>query len=168
MSSAIRVRTDYTAEALRRFAKRSKCSRQSRRFLSLAAICDGMSRWQAARIGGMDRQTLRDWVHRFNATGPEGLLDRWDNGSVRRLSPQQLDELASLVETGPDPETDGVVRWRRVDLKRVIEERFGVVYCERYVSQILCDLGFSHMSAHPRHPRQDARIIAAFKSLSSA
>jgi len=128
-----------------------------------AAICDAMSRADAARIGGMDRQTLRDWVHRFNADGPEGLLDRWDNGSVRRLSSQQLDELASLVETGPDPKTDGVVRWRRVDLKRLTEERFGVVYCERYVSQILHDLGFSHMSARPQHPRQDARVIAALK-----
>jgi len=166
MSATIPIRTDYTAEALRSFAKRSKCSRQSRRLLSLAAVYDGMSRADAARIGGMDRQTLRDWVHRFNADGPEGLLDRWDNGSVRRLSPQQLDELVSLVETGPDPETDGVVRWRRVDLKRVIEERFGVVYCERYVSQILHDLGFSHMSARPQHPRQDARVIAAFKKTS--
>jgi len=166
MSSAIPIRTDYSAEALRRLAQRSKCSRQSRRLLSLAAICDGMSRADAARIGGMDRQTLRDWVHRYNADGPEGLLDRWDNGSVRRLSPQQLDELVSLVETGPDPETDGVVRWRRVDLKRVIEMRFGVVYCERYVSQILHDLGFSHMSARPQHPRQDARVITAFKKTS--
>ncbi len=166
MSSAIPIRTDYTADELRRLAKRSKCSRQSRRLLSLAAICDGMSRADAARIGGMDRQTLRDWVHRFNAGGPGGLLDHWDNGSVRRLSPQQLGELASLVETGPDPETDGVVRWRRVDLKRVIEDRFGVFYCERYVSQILHDLGFSHMSARPRHPKQDAKVIAAFKKTS--
>ncbi|VAW05492.1 Mobile element protein [hydrothermal vent metagenome] len=168
MSATIPIRTDYTAVTLRQLAKRSKCSRQSRRLLSLAAVYDGMSRADAARIGGMDRQTLRDWVHRFNADGPEGLLDRWDNGSVRRLSPQQLDELVSLVQTGPDPETDGVVRWRRVDLKRVIEARFGVVYCERYVSQILCDLGFSHISARPKHPKQDARVIAAFKSLSSA
>ena len=72
----------------------------------------------------------------------------------------------AFVETGPDPETDGVVRWRRVDLKRVIEARFGVVYCERYVSQILHDLGFSHISARPQHPRQDARVIATFKKTS--
>jgi len=168
MSAAIPIRTDYTAEDLRALARQSKCSRRSRRFLSLAAVCDGMSRADAARVGGMDRQTLRDWVHRFNADGPEGLLDRWDNGSHRRLSPQQLGELASLVETGPDAETDGVVRWRRVDLKRVIEERFGVVYCERYVSQIVHDLGFSHMSPRPRHPRQDAKVIAAFKKTSPA
>ena len=85
---------------------------------------------------------------------------------MRRLSPHQLDELASIVETGPDPESDGIVRWRRIDLKRIIEERFGVIYSERYVSQLLDDLGFSHMSARPRHPGQDARIIEAFKKTS--
>jgi len=168
MSAALRIRTDYTAAALRKLAIRTKCSRQSRRLLSIAAIYDGMSRADAARIGGMDRQTLRDWVIRFNEAGPEGLMDRWDNGSVRRLSGEQLEDLASLVETGPDPETDGVVRWRRVDLKRVIEERFGVVYSERYVSQILNDLGFSHMSARPRHPGQDENRLETFKKTGPA
>lgn len=166
MSAALDVRSDYTADGLRKLAGKARCSRQSRRLLSIAAIYDGMSRADAARIGGMDRQTLRDWVIRFNKAGPEGLTDRWHNGSVRRLSPRQLDELSSIVETGPDPETDGVVRWRRVDLKRVIEERFGVVYSERHVSQLLHDLGFSHVSARPRHPGQDARIIKAYKKTS--
>ena len=163
MSAAIEIRTDYTSEDLRTLAKGAKCSRQSRRLLSLAAIYDGMSRADAARAGGMDRQTLRDWVHRFNEAGPEGLVDRWDNGSERRLSAEQLAELAGIVETGPDPETECVVRWRRVDLKGVIEARFGVVYSERYVSQILHDLGFSHMSARPRHPGQSAKVVEAFK-----
>ena len=166
MSAALDVHSDYTAGTLRKLAGKATCSRQSRRLLSIAAIYDGMSRADAARIGGMDRQTLRDWVIRFNEAGPEGLIDRWNNGSVRRLSPHQLDELASIVETGPDPESDGIVRWRRVDLKRVIEERFAVVYSERHVSQLLHDLGFSHMSARPRHPNQDARIIEAFKKTS--
>ena len=125
-----------------------------------------MSRTDAARVGGMDRQTLRDWVHRFNDEGPDGLFDRKENGSVRRLSAEQLEALVSIVETGPDPDQDGIVRWRRVDLKRVIEERFGVSYSERYVSQILHDLGFSHMSARPRHPAQDAEVIGAFKKTS--
>ena len=168
MSAAIQIRTDYDASQLRRFAKQSRCSRQSRRLLSLAAIYDGMSRADAARVGGMDRQTLRDWVHRFNDEGPDSLFDRQENGSVRRLSAEQLEELASIVETGPDPDRDGIVRWRRVDLKRVIEKRFGVVYGERYVSQILHDLGFSHMSARPRHPGQDAGVIRAFKKTSPA
>ncbi len=168
MSAAIQIRTDYDASQLRRLAKQSRCSRQSRRLLSLAAIYDGMSRADAARVGGMDRQTLRDWVHRFNDEGPDGLFDRKENGSVRRLSAEQLEELASIVETGSDPDRDGIVRWRRVDLKRVIEKRFGVVYSERYVSQILHDLGFSHMSARPRHPAQDAEVIRAFKKTSPA
>ena len=165
MSAAIPICGDYSASQLRQLAQRSKCTRQSRRLLSLAAIYDGMSRADAARIGGMDRQTLRDWVHRFNEAGPDGLFDRKENGSVRRLSAEQLKELSSIVETGPDLERDGVVRWRRVDLKRVIEERFGVSYSERYVSQILHDLDFSHMSARPQHPKQDARVLEAFKKL---
>ncbi len=168
MSAAIQIRSDYDARQMRRLAKQSKCSKQSRRLLSLAAIYDGMSRADAARVGGMDRQTLRDWVHHFNDEGPDGLFDRKENGSVRRLSAEQLEELASIVETGPDPDTHGVVRWRRVDLKRVIETRFGVSYSERYVSQILHDLGFSHMSARPRHPARDAKIIRAFKKTSPA
>jgi len=168
MPAVVPIRTDYAAADLRRLAKQSKCSRQSRRLLSLAAIYDGMSRADAARVGGMDRQTLRDWVHRFNDEGPEGLFDRKENGSVRRLSAGQLQELASIVETGPDPERDGLVRWRRIDLKGVIEKRFGVVYSERYVSQILHDLGFSHMSARPRHPAQDAAVIRTYKKTSPA
>ena len=96
---------------------------------------------EAARIGGMDRQTLRDWVHRFNAAGPDGLHDQWRNGSVCRLTADQLAELSALVTTGPDRARDGVVRWRRVDLQRVIEERFGVSYHERHVSALLKRLG---------------------------
>jgi transposase len=117
----------------------------------------------AAKIGGMDRQTLRDWVHRFNAAGPEGLIDNWTKGLKPRLSAEQLAEFAVMVEVGPDREKDGVVRWRRVDLKRVIGERFGVEFHERYVGKLLKKLGFSHMSARPRHPGQDERIVEAFK-----
>ena len=116
----------------------------------------------------MDRQTLRDWVHRFNALGPEGLKDAWWSGPVPRLSPAQKTELAEIVETGPDPAVDGVVRWRRVDLKKVIKARFGVGYHERYVSTLLKQLGFSHMSARPRHPAQDGEIVEAYKKTSRA
>ena len=154
MPSAVKLREDFSAEALRRLAKRSKDANQSRRLLSLAAIRDGMDRCEAARIGGMDRQTLRDWVHRFNAHGPEGLIDNWMGGPKPRLSGDQLAELAQIVETGPDPQIEGVVRWRRIDLKRVIGERFGVAFHERYVGKLLKRLGFSHMSARPRHPAQ--------------
>jgi len=166
MPSAVKLREDYSAEALRGLAKRSKDVNQSRRLLSLAAIRDGMDRGAAAKIGGMDRQTLRDWVHRFNAEGPDGLFDHWTDGPTPRLSGPQLMELATIVETGPDPKTDGVVRWRRVDLRRVISARFGVDYHERSVGKLLKKLGFSHMSARPRHPAQDGRIVEAFKKTS--
>jgi transposase len=168
MPSAVTLREDYSAEELRALARRSKDANQSRRLLSLAAVRDGMDRGSAARIGGMDRQTLRDWVHRFNAGGPEGLIDKWTEGPKPRLSAAQLTELARLVEVGPDRERDGVVRWRRVDLKRVIAERFGVDFHARHVGKILKKLGFSHMSARPRHPAQDERIVEAFKKTSRA
>ena len=165
MPSAVRLRDDYSAEELRALARRSKEVNQSRRLLSLAAVREGMDRGSAARIGGMDRQTLRDWVHRFNAAGPEGLIDNWTEGPKPRLSAEQLAEFAVIVETGPDREKDGVVRWRRVDLKRVIAERFGIAFHERYVGKLLKKLGFSHMSARPRHPAQDERIVRLSKKL---
>ncbi len=125
-----------------------------------------MSRTEAARVGGMDRQTLRDWAHRFNAEGPDGLRDRRRAGRPRRLSEAQMAELAEIVETGPDPARDGVIRWRRIDLKRVIEERFGVVYSERAVSNLLTRLCFSYISGRPQHPRQDPRVLEGFKKTS--
>ena len=168
MPSAVPLRTDFSAGELRRLAKRSGDNNQSRRLLSLAAVLDGMNRTDAARIGGMDRQTLRDWVHRFNEAGPEGLLDNWASGPAPRLSPAQRAELAAIVDAGPNREVDGVVLWRRVDLKRVISERFGVDYHERHVGTLLKKIGFSHISARPRHPKQDAEIIEAFKKTSRA
>ena len=116
----------------------------------------------------MDRQTLRDWVHRFNASGPQGLIDNWTEGPKPRLSEQQLTQFAQIVEAGPDRGEDGVVRWRRIDLKRVIAERFGVAFHERYVGKLLKKLGFSHISARPRHPAQDERIVEGFKRTSRA
>ncbi len=166
MPAAVGMRTDYSAFELRRLAASSKHANQSRRLLSLAAVLDGMSREDAARIGGMDRQTLRDWVHRFNAEGPEGLKDIRSKGHPPRLTPDQLAALSEIVERGPDWTSDGVVRWRRVDLKRVIEERFGVVYHERTVGKILKQIGFSHISARPYHPGQNAETMAAFKKTS--
>jgi putative transposase len=163
MPSAVRLRTDFTAGELRRLAKKAKEANRSRRLLSLAAVLDGMSRTEAAMIGGMDRQTLRDWVHRFNAAGPDGLLDNWASGPVPRLSAAQKAELTRIVEMGPEREVEGIVRWRRIDLKRVIAKRFGVDYCERYVGTLLRKLGFSHVSARPRHPAQDAEVVAAYK-----
>jgi len=127
-----------------------------------------MSRTEAARIGGMDRQTLRDWVHRFNKRGPDGLNDTWSKGNPSRLSAEQQAELAQMVETGPNRAVHGVVRWRRVDLQRLIAERFGVTFHERTVGKILHKLGFSHVSARPRHPAQDERVVAEFEKASPA
>lgn len=168
MPSAVRLREDYSAKALRALARRSKDVNQSRRLLSLAAVREGMDRGSAAKIGGMDRQTLRDWVHRFNASGPEGLIDTRTEGRKSRLSGEQMAALAQIVETGPDRQRDGVVRWRRIDLKRVIGEKFGVDFHPRYVGKLLKKLGFSHISARPRHPAQDERIVEAFKKTSHA
>ena len=163
MPRVVKIKPSHTPSELRRLAASTKDANQSRRLLSIAAVLDGMSRSDAARIGGMDRQTLRDWVHRFNAHGPAGLKDNRRRGNPRRLSAAQQAEFAEIVETGPDPAVDGVVRWRRIDLQRVIEERFGVTYHERTIGKLLTALGFSHISARPRHPKQDGEVIQAFK-----
>ena len=149
MPAKIVLRPDFDAIGLRRLAKRCSDTRQTRRLLALAAVYDGLSRADTAKIGSMDRQTLRDWVHRFNANGPDGLINNTGPKRKRRLSEVQMEELAQLVETGPDRAANGVVRWRRMDLKQGIEDRFGVVYCNRTVSKPLAALGFSHISARP-------------------
>ena len=168
MSVCIALRDDYDSIELRCLAKHSRDPRQVRRLLALAAVYDGMSRAEAAKVGGMDRQTLRDWAHRFNDEGADVLKNRPGAGRPRLLTDEQMGELSVIVETGPDPEIDGVVRWRRVDLKRVIEERFGVIYSERAISDLLVALSFSHISARPQHPKQDQRVIEAFKKTSPA
>jgi transposase len=168
MPRTVPIAPSHTSAELRKLAASTKNANQSRRLLSIAAVVDGMSRADAARIGGMDRQTLRDWVHRFNEHGPDGLKDNRRRGNPRRLSKAQQAELSELVETGPDRRSDGVVRWRRTDLRRVIAERFGVEYHERTIGKLLAALGFSHISARPRHPRQDGATIAAFKKTSAA
>src|SRR5277367_2278755 len=138
-----------------------------------SAVAGCGSRWNGPGGGGEDRrhgsrQTLRDWVHRFNASGPEGLIDKRTEGPKPRLSAEQLAQFAKIVEAGPDRKKDGIVRWRRVDLKRVIAERFGVDFHSRYVGKLLKKLGFSHISARPRHPAQDERTVEAFKKTSRA
>lgn len=162
----VEVRGDYTAAKVRELATGCAHGDQARRLLSIAAIYDGMSRADAARIGGMDRQTLRDWVHRFNAEGPAGLINRKAPGARPKLSEEQKAELVEMVKAGPDPEKDGVVRWRRVDLKEKLRTKYGVVYHERSVSRLLHDLGFSHISARPQHPGQDQEAIETFKKTS--
>jgi putative transposase len=166
MSAAIPLRNDCDAYKLRVLAGRVKDANQARRLLAIAAVYEGMDREEAARIGGMDRQTLRDWVHRFNAHGPDGLINAKPPGRPPRLSVEQKEKLRALVEAGPDPQTDGVARWRCVDLKRVLGKRFGVDLSEVRLGRILKELGFSHISARPRHPAQNTPAIAAFKKTS--
>jgi transposase len=160
---AIPVRSDWDAVQVRAAARVAQDAAQVRRLLAIAAIYDGMSRAEAARLGGMDRQTLRDWVHRFNAAGPSELIDRKAPGAALRLTGEQEAELAALVEAGPALETEGVVRWRCVDLKALIRRRFGVDYHERTIGKLLNRLGFSHISQRPRPYGQNPEEIAAFK-----
>lgn len=159
------TRQDHTAADLRRAAG-SGDGAQARRLLALALVLEGVSRTEAARVCGMDRQTLRDWVHRYNAEGIAGLLDRKASGREPRLSAEQMVELAAIVEQGPDPEKDGIVRYRRIDLRDLIEERFNVRFHERTIGKILQNLGFRHMSVRPRHPDADKEVQDAFKKTS--
>jgi len=163
MGAAVALRRDFGAGELRQLAKRSEDADQARRLLSLAAVLDGMSRKAAAEIGAMDRQTLRDWAHRFNAKGPEGLINGKAPGPVPKLSPEQKQELKRIVESGPDPARDGVVRWRCVDLRRVIKECFRVDLDEVSIGRILKELGFAHVSPRPQHPKQDPEAMEVFK-----
>jgi transposase len=161
------TRLELDAAGLRREARRTRDGAASRRMLSLAMVLDGHSREEAARAGGMDRQTLRDWVIRYNAAGLAGLSDRMEGrGAKRRLTPAQEAELADLVRQGPDLAEHGVVRWRRADLSRVIAERFGVVLAERSVGDVLRRLGFRRLVARPRHPGHDAAAQASFRPTS--
>jgi transposase len=160
------TRRELDAGGLRREAGRCRDARAARRMLALALVLEGASRAEAARAAGMDRQTLRDWVHRYNEEGLAGLRDRRRPGPRPRLTPEQEAELEGVVERGPDPDRDGVVRWRRVDLKALIEARYGVALHERSVGKVLRRLGFARISVRPKHPKADEAAQAAFKKAS--
>jgi transposase len=160
------TRRELGADGLRREAARCRDAAASRRRLALALVLEGSSREAAARAAGMDRQTLRDWVHRYNAEGLPGLRDRRRPGRKPRLTPGQEAELAAAVERGPDPNRDGVVRWRRVDLQALIEARFAARLHERSVGKVLRRLGFARLSVRPRHPKADEAAQAAFRQAS--
>ena len=166
MGQPIVVRGDDTSARLRDLAKRSREADRARRLLSIAAVVDGASRADAAKMGGMDRQTLRDWVHRFNQDGPDGLMNHVAPGAAPKLTAAQQAELAALVERGPIPAVDGVVRWRACDLVQWIYERFAVSVSEATMYRLLDRLGFSHVSARPKVYRQSAEAMAAFKKTS--
>jgi transposase len=160
------TRQELSAAELRREAVRCREAAAARRMLALALVLEGRSREAAARAAGMDRQTLRDWVHRYNAQGLAGLHDRPRSGRRPRLTPEQMAELDKVVDDGPDPETDGVVRWRRVDLQALIKARFDVELHERSVGKLLHRLGFARLSVRPQHPSSDPVAQDAFKKTS--
>jgi transposase len=160
------TRKGESVEELRRLARLCRNVAQARRLLAIALVMEGCSRTDAATAAGMDRQSLRDWVHRFNAEGPAGLVDKPRSGRPARLSEDQLQDLDAIVGAGPDLETDGVVRWRCVDLQRVIAEKYSVDLCERSVGRILKDRGFRHVSVRPQHPKSDPAAQELFKKAS--
>lgn len=168
MSAAVAItRRDLTASGLRQAAGKVRDAKAARRMLALALVLEGVDRKTAAETCGMDRQTLRDWVHRTNAEGLAGLANQPGGARPRRLDAGQLAGLASWVEAGPDPVVDGVVRWRRQDLGRRIEDRFGVEVHERTVGKYLAALGYRRLSVRPRHPRTDPAAQEAFKKTSA-
>lgn len=167
MTAVAISRRELTAVELRAAAARSRDARAARRMLALALVLEGVDRTTAAETCGMDRQTLRDWVHRYNAEGLAGLANRRPPRRARRLDAGQMAELAAWVEAGPDPVRDGVVRWRRCDLQRRIASVFGVELHERTVGKYLATLGYRRLSVRPRHPKADPEAQQVFKKTSA-
>ena len=155
MPAAVALRPDWDAKRVRAAARDAEDADQARRLLAIAAAYEGQDRTTAARIGAMAPQRLRDWVHRFNTKGPDGLIDRKPTGAARRLTPEQETELAALIEAGPEFARDHVVRRRCVDLRQLILTRWNIAYHERTIGKLLRRLGFRHMAARPRHLGQD-------------
>ncbi len=160
------TRRDLSAAELRRAAARSRDANAARRMLAIALVLDGHPREDAAAACGMDRQTLRDWVHRYNAEGTAGLANRRAPGPAPRLSAAQEAAVERWVEDGPELERDGVVRWRCRDLQARIGREFGVRFHERTVGKLLAKLRFRRLSVRPHHPQSDPAAQAAFRGAS--
>ena len=157
------IRTEHTAAELRGLAAKSTNAAQARRMLALAMVMEGMTRAEAARLAGMDRQTLRDWVHRYNGAGIEGLVSRVPPGAVPKLTAAQMHELRELVVTGPDPEIHKVIRWRCVDLRAEVARRFSVTVDEGTIGKWLNKLRLTRLQPRPFHPKKDPAAEEAFK-----
>ena len=167
MGAAVKItRLDHSAAGLRREASRCGDSRVTCRMLAIAQAMDGVSRTEAAEACGMDRQTLRDWIHRYNAAGIAGLADLPRSGRTAALSAEQQAEFRSLVLAGPELARDGVVRWRCIDLRSKIAERFEVTMHERSVGKLLHRLGLSRVQPRPFNPKQNLEAQEAFKKTS--
>jgi transposase len=164
VAAAVEItRMDHTAAELRVLAAKSHDSAQSRRLLAIAMVLEGASREDAARQAGMDRQTLRDWVHRYNETGPDGLISRTAPGPQPRLNEAQMKTLRDLVIAGPDAAIHGVVRWRCVDLRDEVARRFGVMVGEGTIASWLRKFGLTRLQPRPVHPKKDPAAEEAFK-----
>jgi len=162
----IPLRADFDAQMVRAAAKRSKDGAQARRLLALAAIYEGATRTEAAKIGGVTLQIVRDWVLKFNAHGPDGLIDRKPPGQPPRLNDMHRAGLAAIIESGPIPAVHGVVRWRIIDLCQWIYEEFRIVVAKQTLSRELRAMGYRKLSARPRHHAQAAGAIEDFKKVS--
>ncbi len=166
MPRAIALRSDFSAADLRRQARRSKDGSQARRLLALAAIYDGGTRSEAARLGNVTLQIVRDWVVRFNAEGAAGLIDRKAPGPTSRLTAEHRQALATQIDHGPIPAIHGVVRWRLCDLGQWLWEEFRVSVSPQTLSRELRAMGYRKLSARPKHHAQADGAIAAFKKTS--
>jgi transposase len=162
----IPLRDDFDAQTCRAAARRSRDGPQARRLLALAAIYDGATRTEASRIGGVTLQIVRDWVMKFNAHGPDGLIDRKAPGQPSRLNDAHRAALAAIIESGPTPAIHGVVRWRIVDLCQWLYQEFRVSVAKQTLSRELRAMGYRKLSARPRHHAQDADAIPSFKKSS--
>jgi transposase len=166
MAAAVPLRSDFDAAQLRALAKRSDDADQTRRLLAVAAIFDGASRTEAAQIGCVTLQIVRDWVLRFNARGPEGLLTGRAPGATPRLNGQQREALQAIVDQGPIPAIHGVVRWRLVDLVQWFWDEFRVTISKQTLSRELRAMSYRKLSARPRHHEKSEAAVAAFKKTS--
>ena len=163
MSVPIPLRGDFASAWLRGLAKKTKSAPQARRLLAVAAIYDGATRTEAAKIGGVGLQIIRDWVLRFNARGPNGLLDGKSPGQPPKLNDAQRRVVAQMIESGPIPAIHGVVRWRLIDLAQWIFEEFRITIAKQTLSRELRAMGYRKLSARPRHHAQAEGAIEAFK-----
>lgn len=169
MGAAVKVtRVTHTGAELRAAAGKCRDGAQVRRLLAVAMILEGSPRTEAAECNGMDRQTLRDWVHRYNEAGIDGLKSRFGPGPAPLLSEAQMTELKELVIKGPDPEKHKVVRWRCLDLRDEVASRFHVTVHESTIGKWLRQLGLTRLQPRPFHPKKDAAAEAAFKKTSLA
>jgi transposase len=162
----VALRTDFDAPAVRAAAKRSKDGPQTRRLLAVAAIYDGATRTQAAAMGGVTLQIVRDWVVKFNALGPDGLVDRKAPGQPSRLNDTHRAALAAIIESGPIPAIHGVVRWRIIDLCQWMFDEYAISIAKQTLSRELRAMGYRKLSARPRHHAQADGAIEDFKKTS--